>query len=112
MECPRCHKPLAEVSSGWACPDDHGHFVPADVLAEQAHVVRRLAKAKQTTPSVACPGCRMPMVLTHPRGFDVDVCSCGGVWLDDGEETLMQRRNAAGFVEGVAEIAFWAWIFS
>ncbi len=105
---------MDENDGMFVCADGHGRFVPAVRLAEHSKAAKRLAKADASVPSMQCPDCKQTMLLTHPRGFDVDVCPCGGIWLDAGEEKLIRKRgSAAGWtLETIFELAFWGWMFS
>lgn len=46
------------------------------------------------------------MELRHPKGVDIDVCACGSVWLDAGEEKILRERQG-NVVLGVAELIGW-----
>jgi Zn-finger nucleic acid-binding protein len=49
--------------------------------------------------AMACPHCRVPLVMSERQGIEIDYCpQCRGVWLDRGElDKIIERglRDAA-----------------
>ena len=44
---------------------------------------------------MACPVCRVPLVMSERQGVEIDYCpQCRGVWLDRGELDKIIERNA------------------
>jgi uncharacterized protein len=47
------------------------------------------------TQAMACPVCRVPLVMSDRQGVEIDYCpQCRGVWLDRGELDKIIERNA------------------
>lgn len=46
--------------------------------------------------AMACPVCRVPLVMSDRQGIEIDYCpQCRGVWLDRGELDKIIERSAA-----------------
>lgn len=97
MDCPRCQVELVINKETANCPDGHGRFIPAAALATKVSINKRLANAAATLPSIPCPACAQTMTLLHPKGFDIDACPCGGIWLDAGEEKVLREFGGTAF---------------
>ncbi len=59
---------------------------------------RHAAELGRTAPEgdsrIACPRCRVGLKSLVYRGIVVDVCVlCGGVWFDEGEAGLAEKRS-------------------
>ena len=55
---------------------------------------------------LACPACRVDLVMTDRQGIEIDYCpKCRGVWLDRGELDKIIERSAA-YETGSAPQAF------
>lgn len=85
-DCPRCKKPLAvpQEDGTLRCEACRGAFVQGTQLHRE--LLEEAAPASGGAPLV-CPGCGDPMETVDVGGAAVDRCtSCGGVWLDAGED--------------------------
>lgn len=91
--CPRCQLPLTKSADGeqsLRCEACAGAFVPASEIHEdllQDLTGQDDRSETDGSRTIACPACGEPMQLVCLGEAELDRCqSCGGVWLDAGEE--------------------------
>ena len=121
LRCPRCGLPLEGETVRAFGPDIHidvcrhcqGTWLDEGELAPLIDD-RRLAKyltgetEGQPRSPMGCPSCGGEMALRRAVYVEVDVCtSCGGVWLDMGEEEVLRavpKGELPGYRKGVMDV--------
>ncbi len=100
------------VSQHWRC-GQHGIFLPASAVVAHPTAVKRLVTASRAGPGAHCAACDSTMQLVHLKEASVDLCDCGALWLDDGEQKALKSSRVS--VEGAwltLESLFWlGWLF-
>lgn len=94
--CPRCGAPLeAGEDGGLRCATCCGVFLPRSPLRAELFADPEVGGASPRA-ALRCPGCGAEMRTLRIEDAEIDRCSsCGGVWMDAGEELTAASSPAS-----------------
>jgi predicted RNA-binding Zn-ribbon protein involved in translation (DUF1610 family) len=90
--------------------NEHGLFLEPHAVASKSQA-QRILTAQAGSPSFPCPACGQTMTLMHPKKMDIEVCGCGAMWLDQGEEKILTDRYGQFWWLIDANVELLGWLF-